>query len=48
MCHAAVVARELGIPAVFGIPKATAFLENGQYIKVNGTQGIVTVQEVGS
>jgi phosphohistidine swiveling domain-containing protein len=48
MCHAAVVARELGIPAVFGIPKATAFLENGQQVKVDGTKGIVTVQEVGN
>ena len=48
MCHAAVVARELGIPAVFGIPKATAFMENGQQVKVDGTKGIVIVKEVGN
>jgi phosphohistidine swiveling domain-containing protein len=47
MCHAAVVARELGIPAVFGIPKATAFLEDGQQVKVDGTKGTVTVKEAG-
>ncbi len=46
MCHAAVVARELGIPAVFGIPHATVILENGQYVKVDGTKGIVTLKEV--
>jgi phosphohistidine swiveling domain-containing protein len=45
MCHAAVVARELGIPAVFGIPHATAILKSGQYVKVDGTKGIVVFQE---
>jgi phosphohistidine swiveling domain-containing protein len=48
MCHAAVVARELGIPAVFGIPNATAILENGQHVKVDGTKGIITLKEVGN
>ncbi len=48
MCHAAVVARELGIPAVFGIPNATCILENGQHVKVDGTKGIVTLKEVGN
>ena len=43
MCHAAVVARELGIPAVFGIPNVTAILENGQHVKVDGTKGTVTL-----
>ncbi len=43
MCHAAVVARELGIPAVFGIAHATRTLKNGQHIKVDGTSGIVTL-----
>ena len=48
MCHAAVVARELGIPAVFGIPNATAILKSGQHVKVDGTKGIVTLKEVGN
>jgi pyruvate,water dikinase len=43
MCHAAVVARELGIPAVFGIAHATSTLKNGQHVKVDGTNGIVTL-----
>ena len=47
MCHAAVVARELGIPAVFGIPNATAILENGQHVKVDGVKGTVTLEAVG-
>jgi phosphohistidine swiveling domain-containing protein len=41
MCHAAVVARELGIPAVFGIPNATTLLKNGHHIKLDGTTGMV-------
>jgi len=43
MCHAAIVARELGIPAVFGIPNATGILKNGQHVKVDGTKGVVTL-----
>jgi pyruvate,water dikinase len=43
MCHAAVVARELGIPAVFGIPNATTLLKNGQQIKLDGTKGMVKI-----
>jgi pyruvate,water dikinase len=43
MCHAAVVARELGIPAVFGIAHATRTLKNGQHVKVDGTSGTVTL-----
>lgn len=43
ICHAAVVARELGIPAVFGIAHATRNLKNGQYIKMDGTRGTVTL-----
>jgi pyruvate,water dikinase len=42
MCHAAVVARELGIPAVFGVGGATRVLRNGQPVTVDGTQGTVT------
>lgn len=41
MCHAAVVARELGIPAGFGITDAAAILKNGQQVKINGTEGTV-------
>jgi phosphoenolpyruvate synthase/pyruvate phosphate dikinase len=47
MCHAAIVARELGIPAVFGIPHATAIPENGQHVTVDGTKGTVAVSAMG-
>lgn len=41
MCHAAVVARELGVPAVFGIRAATRALEDGETVVVDGTAGTV-------
>jgi len=42
MCHAAVVARELGVPAVFGVPRATERLQDGQVVRVDGEAGTVT------
>jgi len=39
--HAAIVAREYGIPAVMGIPGVTRNLKNGQKIEVDGNQGVV-------
>jgi pyruvate,water dikinase len=47
MCHAAVVARELGIPAVFGVQKAASLLRTGQRVRVDGDRGIVTLAEDG-
>lgn len=43
LSHAAIVAREYGIPAVLGIPGATSTLADGQSVTVDGTQGRVTV-----
>jgi pyruvate,water dikinase len=43
MCHAAVVARELGIPSVFGVPGATSELRDGWIVEVDGTAGTVRV-----
>ncbi|MEV5895284.1 PEP/pyruvate-binding domain-containing protein [Nonomuraea fuscirosea] len=40
--HAAIVAREYGIPAVMGTGSATSVLENGQVVTVNGDTGAVT------
>ncbi|MCL5432943.1 MAG: phosphoenolpyruvate synthase [Patescibacteria group bacterium] len=37
--HAAIVSRELGIPAVVGTEKATKIIKNGMVITVNGTSG---------
>jgi pyruvate,water dikinase len=38
-CHAAIVARELGIPAVVGADNATSALENGQSVTVSCAEG---------
>jgi len=40
-CHAAIVSRELGCPAVVGTKKATATLKDGMEITVDGGKGIV-------
>ncbi len=40
--HAAIVAREQGIPAVTGIDRATELLDDGVTIRVDGTAGTVT------
>jgi pyruvate,water dikinase len=41
--HGSVVAREYGIPAVVGVHEATARIQSGQRIRVDGTQGRVTL-----
>jgi rifampicin phosphotransferase len=41
--HGAVVAREYGIPAVVGVPNATAHISTGQRITVDGSAGTVIV-----
>ena len=41
MTHGAVVAREYGLPAVVGIEHATQLIEDGQRIRLNGTDGYV-------
>ncbi len=41
LSHAAIVARELGIPAVVGCGIATTELKTGDYVIVNGSSGVV-------
>lgn len=41
-CHAAIVSRELGIPCIVGTKNATQILHNGDLIKVDAVQGIIT------
>ena len=41
LSHAAIVARELGIPAVVGCGDATARLQTGDRVRVDGAAGIV-------
>jgi phosphoenolpyruvate synthase/pyruvate phosphate dikinase len=43
LIHGAIIARELGIPCVNGIPHAVELLEEGEIITVDGYLGIVTV-----
>jgi rifampicin phosphotransferase len=45
MCHAAVVAREIGVPSVFGVTGAMTRLREGQTVRVDGETGSVTVVE---
>lgn len=48
-CHAAIVARELGIPAIVGCANATDLLSSGQYVSVScaeGEQGLVYEGEI--
>jgi len=40
-CHAAIVARELGIPCVVGTTNSTQVLKDGQEITVDGNTGII-------
>lgn len=42
LCHAAILAREYGIPAVVGTESATARLADGMVVRVDGTNGVVT------
>ncbi|HEY3685276.1 MAG TPA: rifamycin-inactivating phosphotransferase [Streptosporangiaceae bacterium] len=41
MTHGAVVAREYGLPAVVGVPRATRLIPDGHRIRVHGTEGYV-------
>ncbi|MCP2163440.1 PEP-utilizing enzyme, mobile domain [Goodfellowiella coeruleoviolacea] len=43
LSHAAIVARELGIPAVVGCGNATTNLSTGDRVRVDGVRGTVTV-----
>jgi len=42
LSHAAILAREYGIPAVVGTATATARLAEGSMVRVDGTNGVVT------
>lgn len=43
MSHAAIVAREYGLPAVVGTGNGTARIKDGQRIRVDGSSGRVTI-----
>jgi phosphohistidine swiveling domain-containing protein len=43
LCHAAIVARELGIPCIVGTNNATSILADGDKVSVNATNGTVSI-----
>ncbi len=43
MSHAAIVAREYGMPAVVGTGRATKRISTGQRLRVDGDNGVVTI-----
>jgi len=47
LSHAAIVAREYGIPAVVGTREATTMVADGARVRVNGDTGVVELVETG-
>jgi pyruvate,water dikinase len=43
LIHGAIIARELGVPCVNGVPNAVNLLGDGEIVTVDGYLGIVTV-----
>ena len=43
MTHGSVIAREYGLPAVVNVVNATKLIDDGQRIRVNGTEGYVEI-----
>ncbi|MGN6777383.1 PEP-utilizing enzyme, partial [Rhizobium sp.] len=43
MSHGAVIAREYGLPAVVAVQDATRRILDGQRIRVDGTNGVITI-----
>lgn len=43
LCHAAVVAREYGLPAVVGTDAATRWVPDGALVRVDGQTGEVSI-----
>ena len=43
MTHGAVIAREYGLPAVVGVEHATRLIQDGQRVRVHGTDGYVEI-----
>ena len=41
LSHAAIVARELGIPAVVSLPGLTRWLSDGDVVEMDGSTGVV-------
>jgi pyruvate,water dikinase len=46
LSHSAIVARELGLPAIVAVPGVTAWLADGDWIELDGASGVVRRVEV--
>jgi pyruvate,water dikinase len=43
MCHAAIVAREYGLPAVVGTGTGTRLIKTGDRVRIDAGTGVVTI-----
>jgi pyruvate,water dikinase len=43
LSHSAIVAREMGIPAVVGVKNATRLLRDGDRVRLDGSTGTITL-----
>jgi phosphoenolpyruvate synthase/pyruvate phosphate dikinase len=41
ICHAAIVAREIGVPAVVAVPDAMTVIATGSRVRVDGSTGVI-------
>ena len=48
LCHAAIVAREVGIPCVTGAVNATGIIRDFDEVEIDGEKGIVIVRKSGN
>ncbi len=46
LSHAAIVSRELGIPAIVSIPGVTGWLEDGDQVELDGCTGVVKKMKI--
>jgi len=43
LCHTAIIAREIGVPAIVNVDNITKLLKDGDKISVNGEEGEINV-----
>lgn len=43
LSHAAVTARELGLPAIIGVKDLTRRVKDGEWLEMDGRTGVVTL-----
>lgn len=41
LSHSAIVAREMGIPAVVGVDNACNWLQDGEWVEIDGAKGVI-------